>query len=64
MGIFKKLIKTGIHIASAPVSVAKDVVTLGGALSKDDPFAGTYTGDKVRKILKDINEVKREIDKL
>jgi len=61
MGIFSKFVKTGLHIASTPLDVVKDVATLGGVnTDKDEP----YTLTKLKKILKDTEEIGEEIDDL
>lgn len=56
-GILDDLVKTVVKVAVVlPVSVAADVVTLGGELS--DKRGRTYTGDAVQgigKTLKDMN---------
>ena len=59
MGFLKNLIKTGIDIGTLPVSIAKDVVTLGGALSEEPE---TYTKGKAKKILDDFNEIRDSLD--
>lgn len=38
MGLFDALLKTTIHLATSPLDVVKDVVTLGGAIT-DEPSA-------------------------
>lgn len=39
MGLFGKLIATAINVATLPVAVAKDVITLGGmSTSQSDPY--------------------------
>lgn len=61
MGLFKKLIKTSIHVATTPLEIAKDAVTLGGLNTGRNE---TYTGERLRKIGDDAKEVEREIDNL
>lgn len=50
MGLFGKLIKTGIDIVSTPIDVVKDIATLGGAVTDEEE---PYTIQKLRKIAKD-----------
>jgi hypothetical protein len=40
MGLFGKLVATAINVATLPVAVAKDIVTLGGVSTKGefDPY--------------------------
>lgn len=61
MGIFKKLLKTGIHVATTPLEIVKDAATLGGLNTGRDE---SYTGERLRKIAEDGKEVEREIDRL
>jgi len=61
MGLFKKLIKTGIRVATTPVAVVADAATLGGLNTGRNE---TYTGERLRKIGDDLKEVEREIDDL
>lgn len=48
MGLFGKIVATAINVATLPVAVAKDVVTLGGSL--------TGTGSSTVKKLEQIKE--------
>jgi hypothetical protein len=48
MGLFGKLVATAVNVATLPVSVAKDVVTLGGAAR-----GGSYTAEKLEKLVRD-----------
>lgn len=61
MGIFRKLLKTGIHVVTTPIEVVKDVATLGGLNTGRNE---SYTGERLRKIGEDGKEVEREIDRL
>lgn len=61
MGIFRKLLKTGIHVVTTPIEVVKDVATLGGLNTGRDE---SYTSERLRKIAEDGGEVEREIDRL
>lgn len=59
MGLFDKLLKTTIHIATTPLDIVKDVVTLGG-----DDFNETATEKKFKKIGNDFDEIENEIDNI
>jgi len=61
MSIIGKLLKTTIDIATIPVSVALDVITVGGALTEKDT---TYTGDHARAVGKDLVDVYDDITNL
>ncbi len=61
MGIFDKIVKTGLRTAQLPVSVAKDVVTLGGVLTDEDD---AYTKTNAEKILEALDELGDEVDDL
>jgi len=47
MGLFDSIVRTAVNVATAPVAVAKDVVTMGG-----DSISGgkTYTEKKIEQI--------------
>jgi hypothetical protein len=61
MSIFGKLVKTAFDTVTLPIDVAKDVVTMGGAMTeKDKP----YTVEKLKKLLDDGKELRDEIDDL
>ncbi|WP_160330132.1 hypothetical protein [Rhizobium altiplani] len=52
--MFDRLIKAAVDVATIPVSVAVDVVTLGGALiDRPEP----YTVSKAKRLVKDAGEV-------
>lgn len=61
MGLFGKLLKTGLHVVTTPVAIVKDVVTFGGLNTGEDK---TYTTKQLHKIKNDIEEVDQEIDDL
>lgn len=61
MGLFGSLLKTTIHVATAPIEAVKDVVTMNGIITDQDE---TYTVKRAKKILRDIKEVEEEIDDL
>lgn len=60
MSLFGKLLKTGLDTALLPIDVAKDVVTMAGAMTEEDP----YTWQKLKRIAKDLEETRDEIDDL
>ena len=62
MSLFGKLLKTAFDVATIPVDVVKDVATLGGAVN--EKRGGTYTGDKLRRIGDDGEEIRDELDSL
>lgn len=47
MELFGKIVKTAINVATLPVSVAKDVVTLGGVATEQ---RDSYTSQKLQQI--------------
>lgn len=63
MGIFDclgKTIKAAVGVATLPIDVVKDVVTMGGVLTdKKAP----YTASKITDICKTIDEAYSVIDK-
>lgn len=61
MGLFGSLLKTAIHVVTAPVEVAKDVVTLGGALTDESE---PYTVKRAKKLARDVREIEDEVDDL
>lgn len=52
MGFFGKLVKTVVNIGELPLAVAKDVLTLGGTCSEQNPSGDgqTYTREQIEKI--------------
>jgi len=58
MGLFGSLAKLGVDVVTAPLSVAADVVTLGGTVSgRKEPFSVSRTkeiGEDLEDILDDI----------
>jgi hypothetical protein len=59
MGLFGKLIQLGVDVATSPVAIVKDVVTMGGALEdKDEP----YTVTKIKKIMQKGEDIYDELD--
>jgi hypothetical protein len=62
MSVFGKLLKTAFDVATLPVDAVKDFATLGGAVN--DKGGGTYTGDKLRRLGQDSEEIRDELDAL
>lgn len=61
MGLLGKLLKTAIDVATIPVDVAKDVITMGGTLTdKNRP----YTSEKLRRLNYDVEEIRDAADEL
>jgi hypothetical protein len=48
MGLFGKLVATAINVATLPVAVVKDVLTLGGVSTKGE--FQPYIVDKLKQI--------------
>ncbi len=61
MGLLGSLLKTTIHIATTPVEIVKDVVTMGGVLTDQDV---PYTAQRAKKLKRDLEEVDDEVDSL
>lgn len=61
MGLLGRLIKTTIHTVTAPIEIAKDVVTLGGLCTGQDQ---SYTEKRLKQIAKDGTEVVKELEDL
>ena len=53
MGLFGKLIKLAINTATAPIDIAKDVVTLGGSITDEE----SATLAKLRKLQEDVDDL-------
>lgn len=50
-GIFNDLAKAAVSVAKLPVSVAADVVTLGGSLTdREKPYTADNVSDLVRNL--------------
>ena len=53
-GILKSTVKAASSVIDVPVSVAADVVTLGGALTdKDQP----YTADAAERLVQNVKDI-------
>lgn len=50
MGLFGKLVATAVNVATLPVAVVKDVVTLGGVSTE---HGGSYVAQKLKEIKDD-----------
>lgn len=61
MGLFGKLLKTGFDLATTPIEVAKDALTLGGICTDQ---AEPYTVKRLKRLVGDAEEVRDEIDDL
>ena len=59
MGLFDQLVKTVARAVTLPVSVAKDVVTMGGVLDDSGEIA---TLDHLKKLVEDIEELPDSVD--
>lgn len=53
------ILKTAVRAATLPVSVAKDVVTMGGALTDEDEPA---TSKQLKKIIRDVESLPDSLD--
>jgi hypothetical protein len=53
MGLFGAIVRTVVNVATLPVDIAKDVITLGGAASEQDK---PYTVQKLEKIKREADE--------
>ena len=53
-GIFESVIKAASVVIDVPVSIAADVVTLGGALNDKD---GTYTGNAAGRFVENVKNI-------
>ena len=61
MGIFGNILGTIIDTATLPVSVIKDVATMGGVLTNQNE---SYTQKKVEKIQEDFEDLDDNLRKL
>lgn len=53
MSLFGKVVKLAVNVATLPVAVVKDVVTLGNCANGGDRNWQTYTGKKLDQIKED-----------
>jgi len=61
MGLFGKILKTGIDTLTTPVAIVKDVVTMGGSLSDESE---PYTVKKLKQIGSDLEDVYDDLTEL
>ena len=61
MGLFGKLLKTTLDVATSPVAVIKDIATMGGALTDQRK---PYTAQKFDQLGDDVEEIRDELDDL
>lgn len=61
MGIFGDILKTGFDIATSPIEVAKDAVTLGGILTDEDE---PYSVKRLKQIGKDLEDTRDDLEDL
>lgn len=50
MSLFGKIVRTAVNVATIPVAVAKDVVTLGNAANRGWYGCESYTTQKLKQI--------------
>lgn len=60
MGLFGKLLKTAIDVATTPIDAIKDITNLGGAITDEE----SALVKKARRLNEDLEETRSEIDKL
>jgi hypothetical protein len=60
MGLFGKLLKATFDVVTLPVDIAKDVVTMGGALND----SGSAVIKKLQRLEDDGEEIQDELDEL
>lgn len=53
-GIIKSAVKAASAVVDVPVSVAADVVTLGGALNDKDE---SYTAEAAKRLVKNVKDI-------
>ena len=59
MGLFSKILKGTIQVATTPIDVVKDVATMGGVLTDQDE---SYTEKKLRKLSETAEDIEDAID--
>jgi len=59
--MFGKLLKTAFDVVTVPIAVAKDVATLGGAITDEDE---PYTMQKLRQLDDDLDDIGEELEDL
>jgi len=61
MGILGKIIKTTLSVAEIPIVVIKDSVTVGGTMVGREQ---SYTGEKLKELKKDYDQLKEKLEDL
>ena len=58
MKLFGQIIRTVVNVATLPVAIVKDVVTLGGTLTGDNDWSldETFTAKKIDQIKDEAKE--------
>ena len=58
MKLFGQIIRTVVNVATLPVAVVKDVITLGGTLTGDNNWSldETFTAKKVQELKDEAKE--------
>lgn len=58
MKLFGQIIRTVVNVATFPVAVVKDVVTLGGTLTGDNNWSldETFTAKKIQELKDEAKE--------
>ncbi len=60
MGLFGKVFKTVVDVATSPIDIVKDVVTLGGTITDEE----SAIAKKAKKLDYDLSAVLDEIEEL
>ena len=60
MGIFGALLKTAIDVATTPIDIVSDVVTMGGAMNDEE----SAVVKKARRLANDLEDIRDEVDYL
>lgn len=53
MSLFSAVVRTVVNVATLPVAVVKDVATMGGVVTRQNPMghaSQTYTAEKLQQI--------------
>ena len=61
MGLLGTLLKTTLHVVTAPVEIVKDVATMGGVLTDQHQ---PYTAQRLKKLDRDVKEIEQEVGDL
>ena len=59
MGLFGKITQGIIDVATTPIDIVKDVVTLGGASTEQKE---PYTSQKMKKLKKKLEDIYNSLD--